>query len=138
MPRPLLALVPLVAATALLAPPAAAQGVSGAWEITFAMGGPRGGGERTVVFTFEQDGTRLTGSAEMAMRGRGGGGGTRTVEISDGTVEDGRISFALRLGGPRRSFTMSFAGAVDGDRMEGTVTNPRGGESPFAGRRTEG
>jgi len=121
-----------LAATFAFAASASAQDVSGTWEISWET--PRGA--QTVNFTFAQDGSALTGSAEMTMGRPGGGGGqSRTVEISDGTVEDGHISFSLALGGGQRSFTMSFAGTVDGDAMKGTVTNPRGGENPFTGKR---
>ena len=128
-------LLAAIAATFALAAPASAQDVSGMWEISWET--PRGA--QTVVFTFVQDGAALNGSAEMTMGRPGGGGGqSRTVEITDGKVEDGDISFGLALGGGERSFTMSFAGSVDGDEMKGTVTNPRGGGNPFTGKRTEG
>ena len=123
-----------LAATFSLAAPAAAQDVSGMWEISWET--PRGA--QTVSFTFAQDGLALTGSAEMTMGRPGGGGGqTRIVEIADGKVEDGDISFSLVMGGGQRSFTMSFDGAVDGDEMKGTVTNPRGGGNPFTGKRKQ-
>ena len=121
-----------LAATFAFAASSSAQDVSGMWEISWET--PRGA--QTVSFTFAQDGSALTGSAEMTMGRPGGGGGqSRTVEITNGTVEDGNISFSMVLGGGQRSFTMSFAGTVDGDVMKGTVTNPRGGENPFTGKR---
>jgi hypothetical protein len=127
-------LLAALAATFAVSAPASAQDVSGTWELSWET--PRGA--QTVVFTFVQEGTALTGSAEMR-RGRPGGGGgggqARTAEISDGTVEDGSITFSLVLTGGPRTFTMDFAGSVDGDEMEGTVTNPRGGEDPFTGKR---
>jgi hypothetical protein len=127
-----------LAATFAFAASASAQDVSGTWEIRPET--PRGA--QTVNFTFAQDGSALTGSAEMT-RGRPGGGGgggggggqSRTVEITDGTVVDGNISFSLILGAGQRSFTMTFVGTVDGDAMKGTVSNPRGGENPFTGKR---
>ena len=70
--------------------------------------------------------------------GRGGeGGGTRTVAISDGTIEDGAFSFSIIMGGGQRSFSFTFQGTVSGDVMEGTVETPRGGGAPFKGRRVE-
>ena len=125
-------LLAALAATFAIAAPAAAQDVSGTWEISWEI--PRGA--QTVSFTFAQAGSVLTGSAEMTMGRSGGGGGrTRIGEISDGKVEDGNISFSLVMGGGQRSFTMSFDGAVDGDEMKGVVTNPRGGGNPFTGKR---
>ncbi len=49
-------------------------GPSGTWEIACTMETPRGSFERTLVVHLEQDGTTLTGSAEMAAMGRPGGG----------------------------------------------------------------
>ncbi len=124
-----------LAATFAVATAASAQDVSGMWEISWET--PRGG--QTVTFTFTQEGSVLTGSAEMTMRRPGGGSGqSRMVEITDGKVEDGNISFSLEVGGGQRSFTMSFAGVVDGDEMKGAVTNPRGGDNPFTGQRKQG
>ena len=122
-----------LAATFAFAASSSAQDVSGMWEIRFET--PRGA--QTVNFTFAQDGSALTGSAEMTMGRPGGGGGgqSRTVEFADGTVEDGNISFSLILGAGQRSFTMTFVGTLDGDAMTGTVNNPRGGENPFTGKR---
>jgi hypothetical protein len=123
-----------LAATFAFAAAAPAQDVSGMWDISWET--PRGA--QTVTFTFTQDGAALTGSAEMTMRRPGGGGGsTRTVEIADGKVEEGNIFFSLVMGGGQRSFTLSFAGGVDGDEMRGTVTNPRGGGNPFTGKRKQ-
>ena len=130
------------AAIALAAAPAAAQDVSGTWQIAYTMETPRGSMERTVTVHLEQEGTELTGTAEMAAMGRPGGGGggagqTRTVDISDGIVAGSEITFSIVLGGGQRSIEMTFLGQVDGDTMEGTVSNPRGGDSPFKATRKE-
>ncbi len=136
-----------VAATAILtlagAAPSAAQDVSGTWEIAYTMETPRGSFERTLVVHLEQDGTTLTGSAEMAAMGRPGGGGggggeTRTVEISDGMVAGNEVMFTIVLDRGQRTFELMFAGQVDGDSMEGSVTTPMGGDSGFTGTRKEG
>ena len=116
-----------------LAGPVSAQDISGVWEISWET--PRGA--QTVAFTFAQDGTALTGSAEMTMGRRGGGGETRTVDVTEGKVEGDDVSFTMIMGGGQRSFTLSFTGSVDSDTMEGMVTNPRGGENPFTGRRKQ-
>ncbi len=132
------------AITLAWAAPVAAQDVSGTWEIAYTMETPRGSFERTLVVTLEQDGTTLTGTAEMAAMGRpgrggtGAGGGTRSVEISDGMVAGDEVMFTLVLGGGQRTFELMFAGQVDGDAMEGTVSSPMGGDSAFTGKRKEG
>ena len=127
--------VPLIAAfiaVSSLPGPISAQDVTGTWEISWET--PRGG--QTVMFAFTQEGATLAGSAEMSMGRPGGGQGrTRTVEVSNGTVQDGAISFDIVMGRGQRSFTLRFAGTVAGDAMEGTVTNPRGGEDRFEGKR---
>lgn len=107
--------------------------VAGTWEVTWET--PRG--VTTSTFTFVQDGTVLTGTALMAPRGGPGGGGggeAREVEITDGKVEGGNLSFNMAMGMGERSMTFSFAGVVNGDEMEGTLTTPRG-EIPFTGKR---
>jgi len=136
-----LAVAAVAALTTLAwAAPSAAQDVSGTWEIAYTMETPRGSMDRTVVVQLQQDGMDLTGSAEMAAMGRpgGGGGGTRTVEITDGMVAGDEVVFTIVLGGGQRTFELMFAGQVDGDTMEGTVTSPMGGDSAFTGTRKDG
>lgn len=114
--------------------PVKAQDVTGAWELT--TEGPRG--PRTFTATFAQDGSSVTGTVVMQMMGRGGaGGGTREIEISDGKLEDGKLTFTLTMGMGERSFSQTFSATVTADTMEGTVTTPRG-ENPFTGKRREG
>jgi hypothetical protein len=127
----------VVAALALLvAVPAAGQDLAGTWEISYTMESPRGSMERTLTVHLEQVGATLTGTAEMpAMGPRGGGGETRTVDISDGEAAEGTFSFSIVMGGGQRSFTLTFKGSVEGDAMEGTLAMPRGGETPFTGKR---
>ena len=73
--------------------------VSGTWEISWETQR----GATTSTFTFVQDGNAFTGTAEMMMRGRPGGGGegageVREVEITDGKVEGDLISFSIAMG----------------------------------------
>lgn len=131
-------LIPLgfLALFVFLTPPAQAQDVSGDWELT--SEGPRGA--RTFTATFAQDGSTVTGTVVMQRMGRpggGGGGGTQEVEVSDGKVEDGTLTFTLNLGMGDRTFSQTFTATVSGDTMEGTITTPRG-ENPFTGKRKEG
>lgn len=133
------------AVTMATAAPSAAQDVTGTWEISYTVETPRGSMDRTVTVHLEQDGTALTGTAEMAAMGRGPAGGnrggagqTRTVEISDGSVAGAEVMFSLVLGRGDRTFEMTFAGQVSGDTMEGTVSDPRGGDRPFTASRKDG
>lgn len=134
--------VTLLAATAALlitGTPTLAQGVAGTWDIKYTMETPRGSMERTLVVHLTQDGTSLTGNAEILMMGPPGGGGgggeTREVEISEGSVDGANFNFTLTFGGAQRTFAITYAGTVDGDTMTGKVTSPRGGDTPFTGTR---
>jgi hypothetical protein len=92
--------------------------------------------ERSLTLHLQQEGAKITGTAEIAAMGpRGGGGETRSVDISDGEAGEGTFSFSVAMGGRQRSVTLAFKGSVQGDTMEGTLTTPRGGETPFTGRR---
>ena len=108
--------------------------ITGTWELSWET--QRGATTSTV--NFEQDGDTFTGTAQMAMGGRGGGagGGTREIEITDGKVDGDQITFSMAMGRGERSFTFTFAGTVDGDAMEGTMTTMRG-ENPFTGKKKE-
>ena len=139
--------VAAAAAALAVASPAAAQDLTGTWEIAYTMETPRGAVDRTVTVHLKQDRTALTGTAEIPAMGRpggnrggnrGGAGQTRTVEISDGLVAGTEVMFTLVLGRRDRTFEMTFAGQVDGDAMEGTVSGPMDGESPFTATRKEG
>ena len=130
--------LPLAAAAValLVGVPVARQDLTGTWDISYLMATPRRSVERTLTVHLERDGSTLTGTAEMAAMGpRGGDGQTRSVEISDGQVGEGTFSFSVVMGGGPRSLTLAFHGSVEGDVMEGTLTTPRGGETPFTGKR---
>ena len=139
----ILAIAAAAAISLAAAAPAAAQDASGTWEFAYTMETPRGSMERTMTVQLVQDGTALTGTAEMQAMGRPGGGGggtgeTRTVDISNGMVAGNEVMFTIVLSRGERTFEMTFAGQVDGDAMEGTVSNPMGGDSPFTATRKEG
>ena len=109
--------------------------IDGTWEISWETQR----GATTSTFTFVQDGDAFTGTAEMMMRGRPGGGGgeageVREIEITDGKVDGDLISFSMAMGMGERSMSFTFTGTVTGDAMEGTMVTPRG-ETPFKGVR---
>ncbi len=124
----------------LLAMPVQAQvDVTGTWEITTVTQR----GERTMTFTFQQEGTTFTGSTEFAPMGRGGGvaaGGPREIPISNGKVEGDKISFDLVMGMGERTMTQTFTGTVTGDTIEGTMTGgmQQTAPIPFTGKRKTG
>ena len=109
--------------------------LTGTWEIS----SENQRGARTTTFTFVQDGNTFTGTAQMAAGGpRGGGGGagtasgTREIQITDGKIEGNTFTFTMTMGMGERSMSMTYSGTIDGNAMQGTITNPRG-ENPFTG-----
>lgn len=120
---------------ALTAAPAAAQSLSGTWEISSET--PRGA--QTMTLELQHEGSELTGTVTMRMGGRGGGGGpgARTIEISDGSVDGNGFSFAMTLNMRGNEIVQSFSGTFEGDEMEGTIAGGRG-ERAFSGQRASG
>ena len=110
----------LFAALAFAAP-AAAQDVTGTWDLTWE--GPRG--DQTVTMTFKVDGMNVTGTAQMRMG---------EVAIKNGMLHGDQLMFSIEFGMGERTMTQSFVATVKGDTMEGKITTPRG-ENPFTGTR---
>lgn len=131
----------LAACAFFMVSPLQAQDVTGDWTLTYTMAGRQGQSmERTMEFTFQQDGTTLTGTTVMQMRGRPGGGeapAAQEVAIQDGKVEGNQITFSIVRGMGERSMTLTFTGTVSGTTMEGNLTmsgGMGGGEPvPFKG-----
>ena len=76
----------------------------------------------------EQQGDSLSGTAEMRMG---------TVEISKASVDGDNVTFTIVLSRDDRTFELVFSGKVDGDTFNGAMTNPRGDDIPFTGKRRE-
>lgn len=116
------------------AAPAAAQTLTGTWEVSSET--PRGA--QTMTLELVQEGAELTGTVTMRMGGRrgggGGGGGMQTIEIEDGSVDGASFSFSMTLSFRNNSFTQSYSGTIEGDEMSGTIDGGRGSR-PFTGRR---
>ena len=131
----------LLAAFLLLASPLHAQNVTGTWEITTSTLR----GERTITVNLVQEGATVTGTAQMAMMGRRGGGAgqnvPREVPISDGSFQDGTLTFTVTMGRGDRTFSQTYvATTVTDEAMEGTITGEmRSNEPlPFKGIKKEG
>ncbi|UCF21113.1 MAG: hypothetical protein JSU87_06930 [Gemmatimonadota bacterium] len=90
-----------------------AVNVSGVWEFTSET--PRGTMTRKV--TFEQDGSKLSGTMETQMG---------AAPIKNGLVEGNKISFTVEFSRGERSFEMTYQGTVEGDTAKGTMQTPRG------------
>jgi hypothetical protein len=123
--------------------------VTGDWTITYTMQGRQGGPGRELSMdvTFQQEGTVVTGTALMAMRGRPGGAGgapePEPVPLTDTKLEGDQLTFTVTRGMGERSFSQVFTCTVAGNAMEGTVAMAGGmrgaGEPiPFKGVKKEG
>ncbi|HKJ03256.1 MAG TPA: hypothetical protein VJ997_12395 [Longimicrobiales bacterium] len=117
----LLALATTAVATLAFGAPAAAQDLSGTWELTWET--PRG--VQTVPVTFQVDGMSVTGTAQMRMG---------EVPIKNGMLHGDQLMFAIEFTMGDRTMTQNFLATVTGDTMEGKITTPRG-ENPFKGAR---
>jgi hypothetical protein len=125
----------LVVGASMVSAPAAAQGLTGTWEVT--SEGRRG--PQTTTLALVQSGTSLTGTLTMTggggRGGRGGGGGAREVEISDGEIDGTSFTFTVTLAFGNNSIEQTYSGTIDGDEMSGTIEGGRGGGRPFTGKR---
>lgn len=110
----------------LLAVPLQAQDVdvTGKWETTRET--PRG--TMTTTFTFEQDGSKLIGTASSP---RG------DQEITNGSVEGNKVTFTLVMTMGENTVEMTYTGTVEGDTITGTMQTPRG-EVPWTAKRAGG
>jgi hypothetical protein len=125
----------VLAAAAVSAAPAAAQNITGTWQVR--SQGQRG--QMTQVVELTQDGSTLTGTVSFeGGGGRGGRGGGQAIEISNGTVDGAAFSFTVtfELGG-RGPVSTTYTGTYESDFMEGTIEGPRGGGQPFMGTRAD-
>jgi len=126
--------------------PLQAQDVTGDWTITYSQMGRQGGQARetSMEVTFLQDEAAVTGTAMMAMRGRGGGepAAPQEIPIEDGEIIGDVLTFTINRGMGERTMSMVFTGTVAGNEMEGTLAmsgGMGGGEPiPFQGVKKEG
>ncbi len=97
--------------------------VGGTWSIT--TNSPQGVMES--VLAVEQQGSSFSGTMSTDMFG--------AQAVSDGQVTGRRVSWSLALSFGGQSFTLSYAGQIDGTRMSGTVTAGDFGSFPFTGEK---
>lgn len=116
----------LLTMLSLMAVPASAQDtVAGTWLMT--MSSPEIGTVES-EFVFEQDGSEVTGTAELQL--------VDDVEISDGLYEDGVLSFLMHVSMEGQWFTVEMEADVDGDEMAGEAYVPEmGAGMPFTAKR---
>ncbi len=102
---------------ALLAVPVSGQNVAGTWELSVDLGATGG----NATFVLEQNGTAVTGTYSGAY-GNG-------VQVS-GTAEDGEIMFTFQTA---QVGLITYNGAIEGDRMAGTVIYGASANGTFMG-----
>lgn len=129
-------------ALAGIALPAQAQDadVSGAWILSFELGGGRrgGGGPVTGTLTLEVDGGAITGTFQRE--------GQENAADVTGTIEGNSITFRLAGmggrrggggGGGQRGGGPTFTGTVEGETMSGEVSFGNRGATEWSARRPE-
>jgi hypothetical protein len=117
----------LVAATAASA--AAQESVAGDW--IFTMSSPQG--MIDVEFVFEQDGSEITGTVNLAAIPE-----VENAMISEGIYEDGVLYFVMSVGVQGQWFDVEIEADVDGDEMVGEAYAAEMGAAPFTAKRKAG
>ena len=120
----------LVLAALASAPAAAQDSVAGKW--LFTIHSPEMG-EMSMTFEFEQDGTEVTGKADLSSIPE-----VEDSELSDGLYEDKILSFLLHVGAQGQWMTAEVEADVDGDEMVGEVYLAEMGQAaPFTAKRVD-
>jgi len=122
----IVAVVSMLSAAALAEDSASATGT---WTWTMQRPGGTGGGgsggnvaPREVTLKLTQDGEALTGTIS-------GFRNQQEIEIQDGTIKDGQISFKVVRKWQDREFTSTYSGTLEGDTITGTIETIRDGET---------
>ena len=76
-------------------------------------------GDMTTHMTFEQDGEKLTGTAEDAANGA-------VAAVENGVIKDGAFSYTVTIKTAVGEMTNELSGTVNGDTLTGTSKNPMG------------
>jgi hypothetical protein len=116
----------VIALMALTFPLAAQANVAGNWQIV--VEGPEGPSYIDAVLA--QEGEAVTGTFEVEQIG--------SAEISDGMVEENKLTFVLHVDFEGQFFTVEVSADIDGDAMTGEFYLAEFGAMPFTGKRTEG
>lgn len=97
--------------------------VAGKWYLTFdsAMG------PMNWVAVFEQEGDTFSGTCDIGMG---------QYPVTEGRIEEQKISFIVELDMPGHEMLLSFEGTVDGDEAKGVLTG-MGDDQEWTGTRKE-
>jgi hypothetical protein len=91
----------------------AADDATGTWK--WSQPGRNNGPARESSLTLKQDGEKLTGSYTGPARGNNA---ATAVDISDGKVKDGEVSFKVVRKGQNGDITITYTGKQDGDTIK--------------------
>ena len=105
------------------APTAAAAAMGGTWAIT--SNSPQGALESTL--TVQQQANAFTGTMSSQMLG--------SAPVADGLIVGRKVTWSVTVTFGGQSFTVSYAGEVEGTKMSGTVTAGSFGSFPFTGEK---
>ena len=91
---------------------ASEAGVDGRWMFTIEA--PDGAGTMQIPFVFEEEGGVVTGRPDLSVLPQ-----LQASEIDDGRLEDGVLTFSLRVGTEEQSVVIEVEATVEGDAMAG-------------------
>lgn len=80
-------------------------------------GGGRGGAPQELTMALKQDGEKLTGTVNGFAFG---GQPSQPIEIKEGTIKDGTVSFKVVQDFNGNEFTTVYTGKLEGDKITGT------------------
>ncbi len=103
--------IALIASLALIHLSAVAADISGIWKAEF----DTQIGLQKYSFTFQQEGSRLTGKATSDI-----GGEKRQTELKEGKIENDAVSFIEPLNFQGNALQISYSGKVDGNEIKFT------------------
>jgi hypothetical protein len=89
---------------------------TGTWKWTRKM---QDGTEQELSADLKQDGEKLTGKVTNPMG---------SVDIKEGKVKDGKLTFTITIERNGNEFTVHFSGKQDGDKIKGKVEFEMNGE----------
>ena len=116
-----------------LAPTArAADDATGTWK--WSTPGRNGGQPRETTLKLKQDGEKLTGTISM------GGNNAQEVEIADGKIKDGDVSFKVTRKRQNAEITSNYTGKLSGDVIKGkseTTVNGNARSVDFEAKRAK-
>lgn len=105
----------------------AAEDATGTWK--WSTPGRNGGADRESSLTLKQDGEKLTGSYTGPARGNNP---ATAVDIQDGKIKDGDLSFKVIRKNQNNDITITYTGKLSGDTIKFKSEMSGGNNTPPA------